>query len=130
MSFEGEVSGHKVTIDSTTGEDGAYLGLRPKPLMLLSLAGCTGTDIVLILKKMRVKIDDLNIIVEGDLTDELPKYYHTMRIIYEFKGNDPDPDKLRKAITLSEEKYCGVWALYRKASVNIISEMWINGKRW
>lgn len=128
MSFEGEVSNHKVVIDSTHDENGIYRGLRPKPLMLLSLAGCTGTDIIIILKKMRIRIDDLNIIVEGELTEELPKYYHTMRIIYEFTGPDPDPEKLKKAIALSEEKYCGVWALYRKASVNIISELRINGR--
>jgi putative redox protein len=130
MAFEGEVSDHKVVIDSTNDENGKYRGLRPKPLMLLALAGCTGTDIIIILKKMRVQIDDLNIIVEGELTEELPKYYHTMRIIYEFTGPDPDPEKLQKAIALSEEKYCGVWALYRKASVNIISELRINGMKY
>lgn len=130
MAFEGEASDHKILIDSTTDENGIYKGLRPKPLMLLALAGCTGTDIILILKKMRVQIDDLNIIVEGELTDDLPKYYHTMRIIYEFTGPDPDRDKLQKAIDLSQEKYCGVMALYRKASVKIISEMRINGQKW
>jgi putative redox protein len=71
--------------------------------------------VVAILKKMRVDFDSLNVIVEGDLTEEHPKHFSKMHVIYEFTGKDLPVDKLQKAIDLSTEKYCGVSAVYRKA---------------
>lgn len=114
MAFEGEVGGHKIMLDAAPESGGENLGARPKPLMLLALAGCTGMDVVSILKKMRVEFDDFQVFVEGDLTDEHPKYYEKMKVIYQFKGKDLPMDKLEKAVSLSEEKYCGVSALYKK----------------
>ena len=72
-------------------------------------------DVVAMLKKMRVNIDGLNVIVEGDLTEDYPKHFFKMHVIYEFKGKDLPLDKLQKVIDLSSEKYCGVSAVYRKA---------------
>ncbi|TRX71588.1 OsmC family protein [Carboxylicivirga sp. M1479] len=115
MSFETELFGHKLTLDAGTDNGGEDKGPRPKILMLTALAGCTGMDIVSILKKMRVDVEDLQIIVEGDMTEEHPKYYEKMHIIYQFKGQNLPIDKLEKAVNLSEEKYCGVSALYKKA---------------
>lgn len=114
MAFESELFGHKITMD--VGEDmgGDDLGPRPKPFMLLALAGCTGLDIVSILKKMRVEVEDFNVSVEGELTEETPKQYNKMHVIYEFKGKDLPMAKLEKAIKLSEEQYCGVSAVYKK----------------
>jgi putative redox protein len=83
--------------------------------MLAALAGCTGMDVVSILKKMRVDLDDFNVYVEGDLTEEHPKQYAQMHVIYEFKGKNLPEEKLQKAVNLSEERYCGVSAMYRKA---------------
>lgn len=114
MAFEGSVSGHKIIIDAGQNGGGEDRGARPKSLMLLALAGCTGIDVVSILKKMRVDVEDLNIIVEGELTDDYPKYYHSMHVIYEFTGKDLPPEKLEKAVEMSEEKYCGVSAVYKK----------------
>ncbi len=115
MAFEGEVGGHKIILDAAPESGGENKGARPKPLMLLALAGCTGMDVVSILKKMRVEFEDFQIFVEGDLTEEHPKYYQSMKVIYQFKGKNLPMDKLEKAVSLSEEKYCGVSALYKKA---------------
>ncbi|MCG8578299.1 MAG: OsmC family protein [Bacteroidales bacterium] len=115
MSWETELFGHKLTLDAGKENGGDDKGPRPKILMLTALAGCTGMDVVSILKKMRVEVEDIQIIVEGDLTDEHPKYYEKMHVIYQFKGKDLPMDKLEKAVSLSEERYCGVSALYKKA---------------
>ena len=115
MAFEAEVNGHKIIIDAAETVGGENRGPRPKPLMLVALAGCTGMDVVSILKKMRVEVENFNVVVEGDLTEEHPKQFSQMRIIYEFKGKDLPMDKLEKAVNLSEERYCGVSAMYKKA---------------
>lgn len=114
MAFETEVSGHKLIMDAPQEVGGEDLGPRPKILMLSALAGCTGMDVVSILKKMRVELDDLKIKVEGSLTDEHPKQYNKIHVIYEFKGKNLPLAKLEKAVKLSEESYCGVGAVYRK----------------
>jgi putative redox protein len=112
MAFEAEVNGHKMYIDASAEHGGKNLGPRPKPLLLLALAGCTGMDVVSILKKMRVEFDSFEITVEGNLTEEHPKKYDNMRLIYLFKGKDIPRDKVEKAVDLSRERYCGVSAMY------------------
>lgn len=114
MAFEGNIDGHKILIDANAEVGGENKGPRPKPFMLLALAGCTGMDVVSILEKMRVEIEDFNVIVEGELSEEHPKHYVSMHVIYEFKGKNLPMDKLEKAINLSEERYCGVNAVYKK----------------
>lgn len=115
MAFETEIDGHKLKIDLPEELGGSGTGARPKPLMLAALAGCTGLDVVSILKKMRVDLDDFNIKVEGELTKEHPKQYINMHVTYEFWGEDLPISKIEKAIKLSDERYCGVSALYKKA---------------
>lgn len=115
MAFESEVNGHKLVLDAAKEFGGEDLGYRPKPLVMAALAGCTGMDVVSILKKMRVEYDGLEIKVEGDVADEHPKTYTALKVIYEFKGKDLPMEKLEKAVALSEETYCGVWAMYKKA---------------
>lgn len=114
MAFEGEVNGHKIIIDAEEGVGGLNRGPRPKPFMLMALAGCTGMDVVAILAKMRVELKDFKVSVSGDLTEEHPKHYYQMHIKYEFWGKDLPMDKLEKAVSLSEERYCGVNAVYKK----------------
>ncbi|MDB4583262.1 OsmC family protein [Draconibacterium sp.] len=122
MAFEANVNGHKIVLDAAEAVGGENRGPRPKPLMLTALAGCTGMDVVSILKKMRVKLEAFNVTVEGDLTEEHPKQFYKMNVIYEFKGKDLPLEKLKKAVNLSEERYCGVSALYKKA-IEITSEI-------
>lgn len=114
MAFEGEINGHKITIDAHEKVGGKDRGPRPKAFMLYALAGCTGMDVVSILKKMRVELVDLDIKVSGELTEEHPKQYYKMHVIYEFWGKDLPMAKLEKAVSLSEERYCGVSAVYKK----------------
>ncbi|MBK7133538.1 MAG: OsmC family protein [Bacteroidales bacterium] len=117
MAFETEVSGHKFTMDAGHQVGGENLGPRPKPLMLAALGGCTGMDVISILGKMRVEVDSFNVVVEGELTEEHPKHFTKMHVIYEFTGKNLPLDKLKKAVELSEERYCGVSATLKKALV-------------
>lgn len=71
-------------------------------------------DVISILKKMRVEVDNFRVLVSGDLTDEHPKHFYKMHVIYEFTGKDLPMDKLEKAVNLSEERYCGVSVSYKK----------------
>lgn len=114
LGFTGEINGHKITIDADAKVGGKDRGPRPKPFMLLSLAGCTAMDVVSILEKMRVKLDDFNVKVSGELTEEHPKQYKSMHVTYEFWGKELPMAKLEKAVNLSEERYCGVSAVYKK----------------
>lgn len=116
MAFETEISGHKILMDADDSVGGADTGPRPKPLMLASLAGCTGMDVISILKKMQQPYTYFNIDVEADLTEEHPKQYSAIKVIYEFKQADNlDEKKVQKAVELSQERYCGVSALLRNA---------------
>lgn len=117
MSFEATVNNHKITLDAAEAVGGQDRGPRPKPLLLVSLGGCTGMDVVSMLKKMRVSYDGLNVEVEGDMTEEHPKVYSHITINYIFTGKDLPMDKLEKAVSLSMERYCGVTAMLSKAAV-------------
>lgn len=117
MAFKAQVAGHEILLDADSSVGGHDQGPTPKPLMLVSLAGCTGMDVVSILKKMREPVSWFNVRVQADLTDEHPKTYTNMKIIYEFKKADGLKDEnVRKAITLSQDRYCGVSAMIRKAT--------------
>jgi len=113
MAFEADVNGFKIMLDADPAVGGENNGPRPKPLTLVSLAGCTGMDVISILKKMRIEPEYFNISVEGELTDEHPKYYHKIHLVYELKGEGVDYEKVEKAVNLSQERYCGVSALLR-----------------
>lgn len=114
MAFESEVNGHKIIIDAEDKVGGQDKGPRPKPLMKLSLAGCTAMDVISILKKMRVEVEDFKVHIDAEMTEEHPKHYSSMHIIYEFTGKDLPMDKLEKAVNLSQERYCGVSFLYKE----------------
>jgi putative redox protein len=112
MEFETEINGHHLILDTTETNGGENKGPSPKPLILSSLAGCTGIDVVSLLNKMHVSYSDFNITVEADLGDEHPKMYTEIRLTYFIKTDERD--KMEKAVQLSLEKYCGVSAMLRK----------------
>lgn len=114
MKFDALVSGHHIAMDAAPSVGGNDEGARPKELMLAALAGCTGMDVVAILKKMRIEPELFNIRVEAEMTEEHPKHYTAMHIIYELKGAGIDMEKVEKAVNLSQERYCGVSTAYRK----------------
>ncbi len=115
MSFSTEIDGHTINVDAKSEFGGKDTGPRPKPLLMLALAGCTGMDVVSILKKMRVELDSFNLKVDGDITEEHPKQFSHMHLVYEFKGKDLNIEKIEKAVNLSQEQYCGVSASFEKA---------------
>lgn len=122
MAFEATVNGHKMMIDSSLGFGGTDKGPRPKSLMLVALAGCTGMDMASLLSKMRIGFEDIQIKVEGNITEEHPKHFDNMHITYIIKGKDIDREKVEKVIEMSQEKYCGVSYTFRQ-SIKITHEL-------
>lgn len=116
MSFKGEVNGHEMIIDADAGFGGNDLGPRPKPLVLVALIGCTAMDVVSLLKKMRVDFKNVKVSADGELTEEHPKYYDKIKLTYDIWGNDLDRAKVEKAVTYSQERYCGVTAMLEKVA--------------
>jgi putative redox protein len=115
LAFEAEVDGHKIYMDSSLEHGGKNTGPRPKPLMMVALAGCTAMDVTSILSKMRENVEELTIDVEGDVTEEHPKRFEGMKVIYRVKGKGISRKNVEKAVMLSKTKYCGVSANYTEA---------------
>jgi putative redox protein len=105
---------HHVILDAKPESGGSNKGPNPKPLLLTSLAGCTGMDVVALLNKMRVNFSDFTIDVSAELGDEHPKMYQKIHLIYNIRMDEADHDKMQKAVDLSQDKYCGVSAMLKK----------------
>lgn len=116
MAFEAETIGGKLRMDADEAVGGEGTGVRPKPLVLVALAGCTAMDVASLFQKMKAEPQDFKIEIIADLTDEHPKYYSNTKIEYHFWGKDLKKDKLEKAVNMSLEKYCGVTKMFRKFS--------------
>lgn len=116
MAFEASAARHTIRIDVDEEKGGEDSGFRPKMLTLASLGGCSGMDVISILKKMKVEPTEFSIEVAGELTEEIPQTYKVIHLKYIFKGESLPEDKLKKAITLSQEKYCGVTAMLQHGS--------------
>jgi putative redox protein len=129
MAFEAHLEGFTFNIDADEKFGGQNKGPRPKGLTLVSLAGCTAMDVISILGKMRVaqKIDSFEVATDGVIEKELPKRILEVVIKYIFKGNDLPMEKLKHAIQLSQENYCGVSATL-KPSVKISHQLIVNDK--
>jgi len=116
MSFDVELHGHSFPIDADESVGGKNRGPRPKALLLSSLGGCTGMDVVSLLGKMKVPFDSFRVEVEGTLGEEHPKVYTSILVRYILTGSELDRDKIEKAVNLSLEKYCGVTAMLGKTA--------------
>jgi len=116
MLFESKAPEGNVMIDAGEEVGGQGKGLRPKAMMLTALAGCTAMDVASLLKKMRAEVDDFKIEVEANLTDEHPKFYDKVHVVYRFYGSDFKKDKIEKTVSLSVDRYCGVMEMFRKFS--------------
>jgi putative redox protein len=116
MLFESVAPEGTVMIDAAEDAGGQGKGLRPKAMMLTALAGCTAMDIASLLKKMRAEVADFKIEVKANLTEEHPKVYDKVKVIYKFYDKDFQKDKIEKAVNLSVERYCGVYEMFRKFS--------------
>ena len=122
MAFQANVNGHALMLDLDETAGGQNLGPRPKPLLLGALGGCTAMDVISILRKMRIEPEYFNVKVDGEVTEEHPKHFTKIKLIYEFRGKDLPLDKLQKAVGLSQNNYCGVSETLRK-SVELSSEI-------
>ncbi len=94
------------------GHDGAA---KPMELILMALGGCSGMDVLSILKKMRVPLDDIEIRLDADQAESPPRVFTAIRMKYILYGKGIDPAKVEQAIDLSKTKYCSAWAMLRKA---------------
>ncbi|HRE51487.1 MAG TPA: OsmC family protein [Flavitalea sp.] len=115
MQFNALVNGHTIIMDGPEKVGGEDNGPIPKPFVLTALAGCTGMDIAAILRKADKQADDLNIKVLGEISKKPPIEYIAIHIIYDFKGSEENKEAALKAVTDSQEKYCGVSSMLKKA---------------
>ena len=109
QAFESTYNSRKIEVDGGGG-------FSPKALLLTGLAACSGIDVVDILEKMRVPFASLEIDVETEQTEDHPRIFKDINIIYKVKMDEENREKLRKAIDLSLDKYCGVAAMLKKNS--------------
>jgi len=117
LTFDAHQQGATFTIMSSPYDDPEHKAVSPKQLLLTSLAGCTAIDVASLLPKMRVPFRSLRVCVEGTLSEDHPKVYTTMHIVYEVSCAAEHIEAVGRAVELSVSKYCGVHAMLAKASV-------------
>jgi putative redox protein len=106
--------GHTVRIDTSVENGGLNSGMNPKRLLLASLCGCSAIDVIEILNKMKVAFTKLEVTAEADQTDTVPKTFTHIDLVYHCDVQAEDEDKLKRAVSLSMDKYCGVSAMLAK----------------
>lgn len=128
MAFNAHTSSaHDVVMDAREEVGGENKGPRPTELLLAGLGGCTGMDVVSILRKMRVEFDRVEIAIEADEATEHPKSFTDFRMTYRVFGADVPTDKVKRAVELSETTYCSVAGLFRQGA-KISYTIEINGQ--
>lgn len=115
MQFNALVNGHTVVMDAPERAGGQDQGPIPKPFVLTALSGCTGMDIVAILRNAKKEIHDLNIKVTGEISKKPPIEYIAIHVQYDFEGVAENQQDALNAVNDSQEKYCGVSSMLRKA---------------
>ena len=126
LTFVGKASsGHWVTMDGPADFQGSDAATRPKELILIGLGGCTGADVASILYKMRENVIKFEISIDAESAAQHPKVFTKIHITYRFWGNDLKEANIKKAIDLSQERYCSVTAMLIK-SVEITHSFEIN----
>lgn len=116
VTFVGKTdSNHWVTMDGPENFGGSNAGIRPKELLLLSLAGCTGSDVASILSKKKVKLDNFEINITAEMAETHPQIYTKINLEYVFYGKNIQLKDVERAIELSQNTYCSVTAMLQKA---------------
>lgn len=113
--FDTDIDGHRITIDLGTEAGGSDAGPRPKKLLLVAAAGCSGLDVAEIYRKMRLNVSRFEIQIDAPMAPDYPMDYTSLTLVYEFWGKNLPQEKLERACRLSFEQYCGVLAMYKKA---------------
>ena len=107
-------SGHSVVMDGPVAAGGSDAAVRPSELVLIGLAGCTGMDVISILRKKRQPVTGLEVAVHAEQAEEHPRAFRRLKVRYIVRGAGVDETAVRRAIELSEEKYCSVGATLRE----------------
>ncbi|MEO8711556.1 MAG: OsmC family protein [Parafilimonas sp.] len=115
MQFNALVNGHTIVMDAPEKAGGEDHGPIPKPFVLTALAGCTGMDIAAILRKADKNPDDFDMKVIGEISKRAPIEYVAIHVVYNFKGTDENKEAALNAVNDSQEKYCGVSSMLKKA---------------
>ncbi len=115
MQFNALINGHSVVMDAPERAAGEDNGPIPKPFVLAALSGCTGMDIVALLRKAEQRIEDLDMKVTGELSKQAPMQYMAIHVQYLFKADISAKEAVLNAVTDSQEKYCGVSSMLKKA---------------
>jgi putative redox protein len=126
MQFNALVNGHTVVMDAPEKVGGEDSGPIPKPFILTALSGCTGMDIVAILRKAEKEVDDFDMKVIGEISKRAPVEYIAIHVIYNFKGKSENEETALQAVNDSQEKYCGVSNMLKKA-LPVTWEVCFNG---
>ncbi len=121
-------SAHEVTMDAAPAGGGSDQGPRPMEMVLMGLGGCTGMDVVSILGKMRVAFDDFRVDIEAERAAEHPKVFDRVAMVYRVWGTDVPEDKVKRAVDLTQEKYCSVLHMVNKTAA-VTHRYEINGPR-
>ncbi|MBX5467892.1 MAG: OsmC family protein [Firmicutes bacterium] len=128
MAFKGvSPTGHEVRMDAAPEVGGQDTGARPTEVLLMALAGCTGIDVVSILQKMRVTIARFGMTVDGDRAADHPKVFQTIRLTYRIQSPDATPEQVKRAVRLSQERYCSISAMLERAARMDVA-VWLNGE--
>lgn len=116
ITFIGKTdSNHWITMDGPESFGGSDAGIRPKELLMLSLGGCTGSDVTSILSKKKIKLDGFEINISAESAEEHPQVFTKMHLEYVFYGKNLPIKDIERAIELSLTKYCSVTAMLQKA---------------
>jgi putative redox protein len=115
MQFNALVNGHTIVMDAPERVGGEDNGPIPKPFILTALAGCTGMDVIALLRKAGKEPYDFSIEVTGEISKNPPIEYVAIHVIYHFNGADENKEAALQAVTDSQEKYCGVSSMLKKA---------------
>ncbi|MCX6169341.1 MAG: OsmC family protein [Ignavibacteriales bacterium] len=116
VTFIGKTdSNHWVSMDGPENFGGSDAGTRPKELLLLALAGCTGSDVAVILQKKKINLDGFEINVTAEVQETHPQVFTKIHLEYLFYGNEIPKEAVERAIELSQKTYCSVTAMLQKA---------------
>jgi putative redox protein len=126
MQFNTLIDDHVITLDAPVKSGGQDLGPVPKPLLLTAIAGCTGMDVVAILRKQQIAVENMNIRVRGTLSTSTPLVYTGAHIVFEIQGSKEDSDVIVQTVKDSQERFCGVGMMLRKA-FPITWDVFLNG---
>jgi putative redox protein len=117
LSFTGVAdSGFEVPIGTTPEHGGAGDGVSPMEMLLIGLGGCTGMDVVSILEKKKQAVNHFEVLVHGERVEDHPKIFNKITVEYVVTGKGLQLDAVKRAVELSETKYCSVMATLRKAA--------------